>query len=376
MQQNIVTILCSGVAMGVYIPGLAARHQLDSYNIPSEVVVLESLFRDEKRNKLNDTKKVFHQNFRVAQKAHEMAKDITPNLDPELLGALLRQWRLEGRRLFMVFSGFWMPILMKYREFVQPQEIYADLVHVDSTVSPSWKTYREDYLAHFDLIKLFDSEHNCLGPRLFTPKEPGLGFSKREERLVIHGGGWGMGLFQSRIPEINERGIGLNIVVYFKEADLQLDPGNRYFMVNPAWRAWNKAQDGRVEFPPFGELTDANEVVYANRAEYHELFYVIAQSKGIISKPGGSTLVDSLAAATPLVFLEALSEHEAKNAQLWINLGFGITYDEWKKSGFSFEILEKLHQNLLKGRVSNNDYVTSYLRKMAQIVNHHEQGVS
>lgn len=344
--------------MGVYIPALAVRHQLDKLKIHSEVVVLESLIVEEKRNKIKDTKRIFHKDFRVAKKGHEMARDITPSLDRDLLEELFQHWKSEGRYFFIVFSGFWMPILMEYRKFVYPKDIYADLVIVDSEISPSWKSYKRDYPKGFNIIRLFNCDENRIGKKIFTTKEAIPDFSSREDRVVIHGGGWGMGTYQNYIPELNDNGIDLNVVAYFNE-DLRRIKRNRYFMVDPNWQPWHKDKNNKVVFPPFGEILEDRDTVFTNREEYNELFYVILNSKGIVSKPGGSSLIDSLASATPMIFLEALGAHEEKNAELWINLGFGITYEEWKNSGFSFDMLKKLHTNLLKEQKYKNDYITS-----------------
>jgi hypothetical protein len=346
------------VAMGVYIPALAVRHQLDKSGINSEVVVLESLIVEEKRNKIKDTKKIFHRDFRVAKKGHEMARDITSSLDQSLLDELFEHWKSEGRHFFIVLSGFWMPVLMKYREFVYPKDVYADLLIVDSIISPSWKSYKGGYPQGFNIIKLFNFDESRIGKKIFTTKEAIPFFSSREDRVVVHGGGWGMGTYQNYIPQLNENGIDLNVVLYFKE-DLKRNNRNRYFMVDPKWQSWHKDKDNKVVFPPFGEIYECMDTVFTYREEYNELFYVILKSKGIVSKPGGSSLIDSLASATPMIFLEALGEHEEKNAELWINLGFGITFEDWKNRGFSFDILKSLHTNLLKEQKFKNDYVTS-----------------
>jgi hypothetical protein len=173
-----------------------------------------------------------------------------------------------------------------------------------------------------------------------------------------------MGTFKSHIPELNARGIGLNIVVYFKEDSFEKNIKNRYYMIDPSWRPWHGNKRGRVEFPPFGEVYNESGDVFTNREEYNELFYIIAGCKGVISKPGGCTLVESLASATPIIFLDPLGEHEEKNAELWTGLGLGITYEDWKNSEFSFDVLEILHNNLLIARETEFDYVTSYIRKL------------
>jgi UDP-N-acetylglucosamine:LPS N-acetylglucosamine transferase len=76
----------------------------------------------------------------------------------------------------------------------------------------------------------------------------------------------------------------------------------------------------------------------------------------MLCKTGGGTLIDSLWSATPIVALEPFGEHEQINALLWERLGFGMGYDAWRSSGFSLDLLEKAHLNLLRARDGVADY--------------------
>ena len=91
-SRRAITILCSGVALGVYIPALWVNYQLKMRGAATEVVVLESLFTDEKQNKVLVNKAAFHQNFAVAKMGQKMARDIGPHLDPERLKELYASW--------------------------------------------------------------------------------------------------------------------------------------------------------------------------------------------------------------------------------------------------------------------------------------------
>ena len=68
----------------------------------------------------------------------------------------------------------------------------------------------------------------------------------------------------------------------------------------------------------------------------------------MVSKPGGGTLLDSLTAATPIVLLPPWGEPEAKNGELWEELGFGIDFQRWRETGFDYRVLEDLHHRLLE----------------------------
>ncbi|MFD2876800.1 hypothetical protein ACFTAO_13765 [Paenibacillus rhizoplanae] len=69
-----------------------------------------------------------------------MIRDITPNLDPQLVTRLLGKWAEENRRVFMVFSGFWMPVLEEYAKSYR-KDVHVELIHMDAVISPSWKLY-------------------------------------------------------------------------------------------------------------------------------------------------------------------------------------------------------------------------------------------
>ena len=76
-----IAILCSGVALGVYIPGLYIHRDLKIAGEKSEVFVLENLFTDEKKVKIKDNKKAFHDNFRVALAGQKLAADVSRSVD-------------------------------------------------------------------------------------------------------------------------------------------------------------------------------------------------------------------------------------------------------------------------------------------------------
>ncbi len=88
--------------------------------------------------------------------------------------------------------------------------------------------------------------------------------------------------------------------------------GYRYFMVDSEWSPWNKNQNNQHEYPPFGEIIDFNKKSFRNKEEYHEFYDLVKQSKAIISKPGGGTLIDSLASATPIILLDPYGYAEQK----------------------------------------------------------------
>jgi hypothetical protein len=352
-----VTILCSGVALGVYIPALLLNHQLQQQQLKTAVAILEHLYTPASQQKLNDHKRAYHQNFSMALMAHKMTKDIQFSLDRQLVDRLLSSWEIEGRCDFIVWSGFWMPIIEKYRQRVSPKQVNVDLCRIDADVSATFKSYT-NFDRHDREIWLWNWREQKLGYELPVTTEAPIPYLARSDRFAIHGGGWGIGTYTNKIAELEANNISLDIVAYEVAESTQRNPNNRYFMVDPNWSPWLQDPNQQPEFPPFGEVN--NSPNFKNRAEYHELFDVIRQSKAIISKPGGGTLIDSLASATPIILLEPYGYAEQSNADIWEYLGYGIGYDKWKALNYDRAILEQLHQNILNRSQPALNYAHSY----------------
>lgn len=355
MTNDQVTILCSGVALGVYIPGLLLRNRLENKKIPVEVVVVESLYKEGKKETIVKNKKAFHNNFSVAKLGHKLARGIDANIDESLLDDLFKQWKAENRSRFIVFSGFWMNLIEKYKEVMHPVPIEVDIVHMDADISASWRSYKKD-VEGYRHIWLYSWTEKKLIYNIPVTDKPPIPYNSRENRFVIHGGGWGMGTYKEVAAILEKKEINLDVVTYYWD-DLQNEnKNNRYYMMNPQWKAWEKDTEGQHEFPLFGQRMKNGQVDFKNRKEYHELFEVIRYDKAIISKPGGATLLDSLEAETPIVMLEPLGDYEQTNADLWEYLGFGISYDKWKDLNYDTSIFQKFNENIMTYKKKLMDY--------------------
>jgi hypothetical protein len=118
-------------------------------------------------------------------------------------------------------------------------------------------------------------------------------------------------------------------------------------MLDPAWRTWDGVATGEPEFPPMREVRGGEVVRALAGGDHHAMHDVIRGAKAIVSKPGGCTLIDSLAAATPIVLLEPYGDAEHRNGQLWERLGYGIRWDAWRDTGFDDAVLARLHANIV-----------------------------
>jgi hypothetical protein len=121
---------------------------------------------------------------------------------------------------------------------------------------------------------------------------------------------------------------------------------DRHFAPDPGWFPWQRNASAELMFPALGEVSADGSVHWLPSAHYPPAHTLVRHARAIVSKPGGGTLIDSLAAATPLILLEPYGEAEAQSGALWEALGFGIRYERWRDSGFDAGVLARLHHNL------------------------------
>jgi hypothetical protein len=351
MRKKEFTILCSGFGLGLYIPGLLLGKGLNKYGLSSHVHVFESLILEDKKKSVLKSKQAYHKNFAVALMSTRIQMDMRQCMDIECVENLFRLWEEEDRQNFIVLSGHWLHVLDEYRAKIAPRQINVYILYVDGDLPPSWqsiKSMKPDYNNGIEEVWLYSYEDSSIKYQInITDKSP-LAYIQRNERFLIHGGGWGMGTYQGKIPELEQAGIPLDIVAYDISEASGRENENRYFMVDPNWTAWTRNIYGQYEFPPLAEIKENEEPRYVSNNQYHQLFNVTREAMAIIGKPGAGTMMDSLGAATPLVMLEPFGDHERINTEIWEAAGFGIRYERWKESGFSTGILEKLHNNIIE----------------------------
>ncbi len=359
MSKEIVAILCSGVALGVYIPALIVNRRLQLQDVSTEIFVLENLLQYDKRNKIPKSKIAFHRSFAVALTGQKIAKNITPHFDTSIVSEIISTWKKNALTKFIVFSGYWIPILEDYKRQSDLTDISFQICHLDADISVSFKPYKPDKFC-FKQVYFFSWEEKKISFFLKINNNNIVPFLSRNERFVIHGGGWGMGTYKDKIELLGEKKISLDVICYEYNDIKNRIENNRYFMIDPDWKPWEKNNNGNYSFPPFGTVKDNDTIEFDINDDFSEVYTLISQSRAIISKPGGATLLDSFSSATPVILLEPFGEYENKNALLWKHLGFGISWQEWMDSGFSITLLEKLHNNLLIARDNIKDYVEWY----------------
>ncbi|MCY9532550.1 hypothetical protein M5X04_24915 [Paenibacillus alvei] len=383
LNTSPITILTSGNSLGAYVPGIRLVEQLRRRGIPAEAEVLERLFPEETRRNMIRTKQLFHNSFEAAKMGTRMARDIGLTLDEGAVANLLQRWRDEGRSAFLAVTGFWIPVLQRYEKMMHPEPIRAEFLRLDTVDTPSYRPYEDVYprYRHHWLYRLGREGTSELYAKLTMSDADFVPYPERERRIVVHGGGWGIGTYRSKIANI-QRYYSLAIVAYHSEEVLDALPCDRIYMSDPNWHPWleeslsydqtmqaaqttqttltNLSNQIDTAYPPMAEWKRNEPLTYERGTNGPLLYEVIRNSLAIVSKPGGGTLIDSLSSATPLIFLEPFGEHERANAELWEELGFGISYDRWLEADCSWEMLYELHCNLKSQTLSLSDFGGMY----------------
>jgi len=355
-----VSILTSGIGLGIFIPALLVERRLRAEGFPAEVDVLEGYYTADGQQRHLTHRQAYHDNFNLALIGHRMARGVESSLDERLTRELLERWARERRRHFIVWSGFWLPLLDRYRRMIYAP-LHVDCCRIDAVVSASFRIYEGKY---DDLTRgpgtreiwLWSWEDKRTAFEIPVTDEAPLPFSARADRLVVHGGGWGLGTYRDAAAGMHGTAWAIDTVIHDRAEAAGARPGDRWFMVDPAWRTWHRDAGGAHTFPPFGAVGDTRPPA---GTDAHALYQVIRRSKAIVSKPGGGTLIDSLASATPVVLLEPYGYAEERNGALWEHLGFGIPFARWREAGYDPSVLERLHQNLLSRR-PGPDYARGY----------------
>ncbi|ANF96236.1 hypothetical protein [Paenibacillus bovis] len=365
-----VTILCSGFGLGFYTPGLLVEAGFRRRGIPAEVLVFENVMHDDQRHKVDNSRRAYHQDFSVALMSQRIPQDIRKSMNEEQMEQLLHSWEAEGRQHFIVLSGHWIYLLDMYRERVGTDRLQVDLLYLDVSDSPSWRNVKKRLGQLHDRYRevwLFGEPQQPMQTYIdIAGSDPVLPYEQRERRLLVHGGGWGMGTYREHLHHLEQAGYGLDIVLYEDDEAGSIDRGQRYYRMDPAWRTWNRNEQGKHTFPPFAEYRPGEDAAYRIHEDYHLLCEVERRVLAIVSKPGGGTLADSFASGTPVIFLDPFGEHERHNAEQWEQYGYGITYQRWMSEyGGDPGILEQLHQNLLQGRSELTGYMDQYMERYA-----------
>ena len=139
----VLTILTSGVGLGTYIPALLIARQLRALGGTANVEVIEDFYVAEKQRAHSALRDAHHYNFALAQIAHRMTRSTEGSLDEPRVARLLESWSAQSCRHFVVWSGFWLPLIQRYRAMVPGCTLSVDHCRIDATISASFKVNEE-----------------------------------------------------------------------------------------------------------------------------------------------------------------------------------------------------------------------------------------
>lgn len=350
-----VTILASGNSLGAYIPAMHLHRFLKDRGIGTEIHVLENLYHEEVRNKIRFTKKAFHADFNIARMGHKLAKPIDSSLDEEAVLCLLDSWKQEGISRFAVFTGFWLPVLTRY-EKVADRLLDIRLIRMDAIDTPSFKVHKQLY-SSYNNVWFYDPAKLSPCSYIASNEEEHIPNNKRSGRILIHGGGWGIGTYESSVAELRKIGFSIDVIVYDPSEVKEDDGITRYYGVEASWDPWSRDEQGQHTFPPMVRYVREDKILHEYPLrDYSEYIALMRNYAAVISKPGGATLNDSLAFGIPFVMLEPFGDHELHNSTYWQSCGFGISFDEWKNRDYSRQLLVDICRRLLEQRSKINHF--------------------
>ncbi|MEU9856329.1 hypothetical protein [Streptomyces sp. NPDC047974] len=311
--------LTSGVALGTHIPGLMLHRALSARALPSRVYVLETYFPEEIRQRIRTAKGRYSRDFRLAKAAHALAADHVELIPPETLAALFDEWDAAGTGSITVFSGFWTGIVAAYAE--RRPGVRVDVCHVDAVPSPSHRHAKE--ITGSTHTWLLDPVTNALNQAIpVTRAGARLPWEARSIGFLAHGGGWGMGTHAAAAARLVEAGESVSLVLPEPWSDPPA--GMSAYHQDPAW-----VPSPGTDFPRLVPGPGTAAPSFGSREHWSDAFELTRRSRAVVSKPGAGTLIDSLSAATPVLFTEALGDWELANERVWCALGFGMRLSEW-----------------------------------------------
>jgi hypothetical protein len=338
-----IALLSSGVCLGAYIPAVQLWYALGNQGQRAYLDVLEQHFSVSDQQRILGTRDRYQQSFRLAlagRRLHGVIQSSVEVTDDERLFALWRE-RKVGR--FVVLQGQWMAVLSRFLGATAP-DCSVEVLHLDVRDAPSWRAAREGAWPRSQEQRWL-SEDGELNFWIGDDRRSPVPFAERRRALVVHGGGWALGDFVEQSGRLSEH-FEVELLAGSRETLPIASRNVRVHTIPPSWAPWN-APHGRP-YPPLiqdGHGGDTNR--------FHELS---RRAVALVSKPGGSTLLESIASATPIVFLRPCGEHEEANARAWVRNGFGLTMGDWERSGFALEPLERQHHALLEARGRTPNY--------------------
>ncbi|MBR0418674.1 MAG: hypothetical protein IJI66_05860 [Erysipelotrichaceae bacterium] len=311
-------ILGSGIALGVFVPALSLKLQLENEGHRADLLCVEELYSG-KDDVMEETRKSFHKDFRLAQLSYRLPTRNKAAVDPQVAEEFLKRMSDELYDAAITFSGFWADLLNGLIGSCAHYNGKVFAIHMDASRSLSWKGVDTSKIKEIWLYRLDNKNISYTLEKAITDKT-------QPDRILVHGGGWGLGEYREKIKILNELGYLLDIVIYQDDELDEADEINSYYLLDPKWKPYH----GENEFPRLLKYQNDEWIDFVeDRKKINPLRELIKRNIAILSKPGGGTIYDSLVTGTPLIFSDELATYEADNRKLWEEKGFGIGFEDF-----------------------------------------------
>lgn len=341
-MENKIKILTSAMGLGTYIPALHISDYLNRNNYLADVEVFERFFDESALDKYTAAKSMFQSSYKAAVLGHKLAaKKLNFILDDITTDRILNKWKEDFIDTFIILSGSWTSIVNRYMDYSPKAK--AVIVHMDVGTAPSWKDFNNQNGRFIELWPIDEKGVNYIVDNHFDEilkTDP----EAEQDRLFLHGGGWGMGTYMNRLEELSAILPNPMITVINDKKEYRIGNNTAYYMIDPDWKPWLKNKDAAFDYPHMYKVADDMERIINDHS--NGLYGLYHSCCGIISKPGGGTLMDSLITATPVIFLEPIAEHEKVNEKIWVESGFGLPYEAWIQSEDPMKALHVMKENL------------------------------
>ena len=314
MDKKRIAIFCSCAGYGTYVPSLAIKNELIENGAEVSVFIYESFFDDTQRRRLLNYRKQFHQDFRFAIMASNIAvgtaKDDQIELSKEDIDLL------NTFDCYIVLYGLWLSVLnnmgLPFRKII--------CIRLDATDTPSWEKVK-DLSQCYENIWLIGK--NSLRPNYKLENSNNTNI--RRPKIILHGGGWGV---TNHIEILNCIPDKYELYVIYSTLE-ECSSTFKSFYMPIDWMP----DKNNLEYPPLISFETKKLVDFKK---------ICSNASAIISKPGGGTCLDALQFQIPLIYLQGMAKHEDENAAQLLSRGCSCSFEEWKDSGFSIKRLENI----------------------------------
>ncbi len=362
-QNKRVVILTSVIGYGIYFPSLLIRNGLRKAGMFNAIYTIEHYFTTEKLARFEASRVAFKKDYRIAKMAAKMPIENKTLLSDKKIEELFREWDAIGASRFLCFSGLWLPVLHKYKE---SKHVNIDCCRIDAGISPTWSGEQASSLAINKTYGFFDLQQEKINYTLGIPGFKPAPFAERPKAILAHGGGWGLGNYIEHMASLDHTDYKKNIMIHTSGEYDQTMKNTCYYMNDPSWDPLNDRSDYHTTFPKLGRFRDG-EINYQACEEHHGALGIINNSKAIISKPGGMTLLDTLLTETPLVYLDPMGPNEQGNRRICDSLQIGLSFESWKAQNFSEEVLAKCVARIQAVKKNLPDFLSAYIENESLI---------